>query len=123
MAKVLGIGGLFFKSKNPAELGGWYEEWLGIDIDPSFGGTSFKLAALPESAYTVWSPFKEDTKYFEPSKSTYMVNFIVDDLDGALGRVGKGGATIVGEPEENEFGKFGWFLDPEGNKVELWQPK
>jgi predicted enzyme related to lactoylglutathione lyase len=122
MAKVLGVGGVFFKSKDPKMIAQWYQTWLGFTIDTSFNGTSFQAAAMPETGCTVWSPFAADTEYFQPSGQAYMINLIVDDLEGALAQVEKGGATLVGQPEEFDYGKFGWFLDPEGNKVELWQP-
>ena len=123
MAKVLGIGGVFFKSRDPKKLAAWYKTWLGLEIDPSFGGTIFYPSTLPDKAYTVWPPFKESTTYFDPSTSPFMINLIVDDIPGALGQVETGGATLVGDPEDSEYGTFGWFIDPEGNKVELWQPK
>lgn len=122
MASVLGIGGVFFKSKDPAALGSWYQEHLGLDIDASFGGVIFKPARMPNGGYTIWSPFKADTDYFQPSDQTFMINLIVDDVEAALAQVQAGGATIVGKPEHSEFGSFGWFLDPDGNKVELWRP-
>ena len=77
---------------------------------------------MPPEAYTVWGPFKDSTSYFEPSEKEFMINLIVDDLEGALAQAKEGGATIVGEIEEYEFGRFGWFVDPEGTKVELWVP-
>ena len=122
MAKVLGIGGIFFKAKSPKALAKWYADHLGLEIDPSFGGTAFKADSLPEGAYAVWSPFPRDTEYFAPSDNAYMINLIVDDLEAALAQVAQGGAEIHGKPETIEFGSFGWFTDPEGNKVELWQP-
>lgn len=122
MAKVLGVGGIFFKSKDPEALGKWYQEHLGVEIDPSFGGASFAAAKMPKDGYTVWSPFSAKTDYFEPSKSNFMFNLIVDDLEGAMKQVEAGGAVLHGQEEEAEFGLFGWFSDPDGNKVELWQP-
>ena len=122
MARALGIGGVFFKAREPHDLARWYETWLGLEIDPSFGGTSFQASQLPAGAYGVWSPFKATTTYFDPSTNPFMINLIVDDLSEALAQVEKGGATLVGTPEELEYGAFGWFMDPEGNKVELWQP-
>lgn len=121
MAKVQGVGGVFFKSKDPKKLAQWYQTWLGFEIDSSFHGTSFQAAAMPEAGCTVWSPFAADTEYFQPSDQAYMINLIVDDLEGALTQVKQGGASLVGQPEKFDYGKFGWFLDPEGNKVELWQ--
>jgi predicted enzyme related to lactoylglutathione lyase len=123
MAKVMGVGGVFFKSSDPAALAGWYGKWLNIELDTSFNGACFYPDRLPEKSYTVWSPFDGKTDYFQPSDQPFMVNLIVDDLPEALSQVSEGGATLIGEPEDSEFGHFGWFLDPDGNKVELWQPK
>lgn len=123
MAKVLGVGGIFFKSADPNALGEWYKKWLGVNIDPSYGGCSFPPATMPEGGYTIFAPFKQDTSYFEPSKQPFMINLIVDDVDDALAQVKEGGAKLSGEPEDTEFGKFGWFIDPDGNKIELWKPK
>ncbi len=123
MAKALGIGGVFFKAEDPEGLGNWYQKWLGINIDPTYGGTSFYTKQLPEESYVVWAPFVANTTYFDPSNNPYMINFIVDHLEEALQQVEQGGATLEGEPEQFDFGLFGWFTDPEGNKVELWQPK
>ncbi len=122
MAKVLGVGGVFFKSKDPESLGSWYQKWLGVPVEPPYGA-SFTPDAMPTGAATVWAPFKEATDYFEPSERELMVNLVVDDLDGALAQVREGGAEIVGEIESFDYGRFGWFVDPEGTKVELWEPK
>ncbi|MEM7280595.1 MAG: VOC family protein [Pseudomonadota bacterium] len=122
MAKVLGIGGIFFKSKDPVALAAWYQEHLGFNVDGSFGGTVFQASEVPAGGYTIWGPFKADTTYFTPSDSRYMINLMVDDLGEALKQVQSGGATLVGEPESSEFGDFGWFMDPDDNKIELWQP-
>ena len=121
MAKVLGIGGVFFKSGDPEKLGAWYREWLDLPVEHPYGA-SMKFDVLPTNSYGVWSPFSRDTTYFAPSDQVFMINLIVDDLDGCLARVREGGAEVMGDIEESEFGRFGWFLDPEGNKVELWQP-
>lgn len=120
MAKVLGLGGLFFKSPEPTRLLAWYAKWLGTGDGKS--SIEFPPAAMPTGGFTVWSPFPANTDYFTPSKREFMFSLIVDDLDGALGQVHRGGAQIVGEIEEHEYGRFGWFVDPDGNKVELWQP-
>jgi len=122
MAKALGIGGVFFRATDPKKLAKWYAEHLGIEINASFGGTSFLPENLPAGAYTIWSPFPSDTKYFAPSTNDYMINLIVDDLHAALEQVKRGGAALHGEPQKLDFGDFGWFTDPEGNKVELWEP-
>ena len=121
MARVLGLGGVFFKSRDPAKLGAWYREWLDLPVEHPYGAC-LKHEGLPAESYGVWSPFKEDTNYFAPSDRAFMVNLIVDDLDGCLARVREGGAEVMEKAEDSEFGRFGWFLDPEGNKVELWQP-
>ena len=121
MAKVLGVGGVFFRSRDPEALGAWYQKWLGVPVNPPYGA-SFEPSSMPAGGYTVWAPFKEATDYFDPSKRELMVNLAVDDLDGALEQVREGGAEVVGEIESYDFGRFGWFIDPEGTKVELWEP-
>jgi predicted enzyme related to lactoylglutathione lyase len=123
MAKVLGIGGVFFKSPDPAKLQSWYAEYLGIDAQ-SEQGMSFAIfqpETMPENGYSVWSIFKSDTTDFEPSRKEFMFNLIVDDLEEALNQAASGGAQLVGGVQKGEFGDFGWFIDPDGNKVELWQ--
>jgi predicted enzyme related to lactoylglutathione lyase len=119
MAKVVGVGGLFFKSPDPGRLLAWYAKWLGMGDGKS--SIEFQASGLPHG-FTVWSPFPANTDYFAPSRKEFMFNLIVDDLDGALGQVHLGGAQVVGEVEEHEYGRFGWFIDPDGNKVELWEP-
>ena len=121
MAKALGVGGIFFKAGDPKKLGAWYRECLGVPVEPPHGA-SFSPETMPSNSFTVWAPFKESTAYFEPSQKGFMFNLIVDDLDGALKQVAEAGGTVVGEVEEHDYGRFGWFLDPEGNKVELWEP-
>lgn len=121
MAKVLGIGGVFFKCSDKEGLGAWYAEHLGVPLG-EYGGADFDVSRLPGNAVCVWGPFEEDTGYFDPSAKPFMVNLVVDDLDGALAQVAAGGAEVVGEVEEYDYGRFGWFLDPEGTKIELWQP-
>lgn len=123
MKKVIGIGGIFFKSENPVTLKAWYKKHLGIESDqygaifPSNGFSNFD-----KESYTVWSPFVKDTDYFHPSSQPFMINFVVDDLLGLLEELKKEGIEKVGEMEEAEYGKFAWVLDPEGNKIELWEP-
>lgn len=121
MAKVLGVGGVFFKAEDPEALGAWYQQWLGVPVEAPYGA-NFMPADMPDASLTVWCPFKADTDYFQPADKPYMFNLIVDDLDGALQQVAEGGAEVVGEIQEEEYGRFGWFMDPAGNKVELWQP-
>ncbi len=121
MARVLGVGGIFFRSKDPEALGRWYQQWLGVPVEHPYGA-SLKPADMPPAGLTVWAPFKHDTDYFDPSPKEFMFNLVVDDLDGALAQVQEGGAELAGEIEQYEYGRFGWFMDPEGNKVELWEP-
>lgn len=121
MARVLGIGGVFFKAKDPVALAAWYEASLGMPISTNCAA-SFQPDDMPSGSFVVWGPFRNSTTYFDPAMTDYMLNLIVDDLDQALDQVQKHGAQIVGEIEEYDYGRFGWFLDPEDNKVELWQP-
>ncbi|GIU36415.1 VOC family protein [Shewanella colwelliana] len=124
MAKVIGLGGIFFKSKDPKALAQWYKNHLQLPVEP-WGGAAFylnNLEPIAGSSYSVWTPMSDDTDYLDPSTQPFMFNLIVDDLNEALAQVKNGGAQIIAETEESEFGRFGWFIDPDGNKVELWQP-
>jgi predicted enzyme related to lactoylglutathione lyase len=124
MAKVTGIGGVFFKSPDPEALGEWYRQHLGVPLE-EWGGAAFRWAS-PENpsgtGTTVWSPFKHDTTYFAPSTAAFMVNFRVDDLHALLAQLRSAGCDVDAKVEESEFGAFGWVMDPDGNKIELWQP-
>ena len=122
MAKALGLGGIFFKSKDPKQLAEWYKQWLDIPLLAEYGCANFSPGTMPDNSYSVWAPFARDTEYFAPSDKPYMFNLVVDDLDGALAQVAEGGAELAGDIEKYDYGRFGWFIDPEGNKVELWQP-
>jgi predicted enzyme related to lactoylglutathione lyase len=122
MAKVLGVGGIFFKSKDPKALMAWYQRALGVPGEHGF--VAFRPEAIPPGGATVFSPFKEDADKFKPSTREFMFNLMVDDIDGALAQVKDAGGTLVDERQDyGEYGIFGWFMDPDGNKVELWQPK
>ena len=123
MARVLGIGGVFFKAKDTAALIAWYRNVLGLDM-ADWGGVflpSGPMAAHP-GAGAVFSPFSADTTYFEPSKKEFMVNFVVDDLDGILTRCRKHGVEAKVMPDEAN-GRFAHVLDPDGTRIELWEPK
>ena len=120
MAKVLGIGGVFFKSPDPARLRAWYAQWLGF-ADSEYGA-NFEPSTMPAGGLTVWNPFNEESDYFAPSQAPFMINLVIDDLDGALAQVKEGGAALAGDVQNFDYGRFGWFIDPDGNKVELWQP-
>lgn len=122
MAAVLGIGGVFFRSRDPVALTEWYRRWLGFEIR-EYGCAEFPPAGMPRHSFTVWAPFNEDTDYFSPSGREFMINLVVDDVAGVLARAEEGGATIVGDIQREPYGDFGWFIDPEGNKIELWFPK
>src|SRR5215216_5412771 len=121
MAKILGIGGVFFKSPDPKRLYDWYAKWLGMEFEGGWG-TGYYPKDMPAKGYTVWSAFDSNTDYFAPSEKEFMFNLIVDNLEGALKQVKEGGAQIVGNIEKLEYGSFAWFIDPDGNKVELWEP-
>jgi predicted enzyme related to lactoylglutathione lyase len=124
MKRVTGIGGIFFKSKDPKALGEWYRVHLGIDVQ-DWGGAAFSWKGPDNPAgegTTVWSPFKDDTKYFAPSSASFMVNYRVEDLHALLAVLRSEGCQVDDKVEESEYGKFGWVVDPEGNKLELWQP-
>jgi predicted enzyme related to lactoylglutathione lyase len=122
MAKALGIGGVFFKSADPKKLTAWYVEHLGF-VPEAYGGARFLPDAVPQGGCTVWNPFNAGTDYFAPSTKDFMLNLIVDDVAAALQQVAAGGAQIVGEIADYDYGRFGHFIDPDGNKIELWEPK
>ncbi|MGB5435373.1 MAG: VOC family protein [Maribacter sp.] len=119
--RVTGLGGFFFKAKNPDKIKTWYKEHLGLNTDP-YGCTFWWKDHKGHDCSTQWSPMNEDTNYFEPSKKQFMMNFRVDNLVELLKVLKAEGVTVVGNIEEYEYGKFGWILDPEGNKLELWEP-
>ena len=124
MERATGIGGIFFKAEDPKKLQAWYQEHLGIMPDKD-GYVSFhwREANNPERiGYTVWSPFPRDTKYFDPSPSPFMVNYRVENLDRMLEQLRKAGAKVEDRIEEYEYWRFGWVMDPEGNRIELWEP-
>lgn len=121
MTRVLGIGGVFFKCRDRVRLAAWYAEALGLEIN-EFGGAVFPRDGLPPTAYAVWGPFDSDTGYFRPSRRAFMLNLVVDDVDAAIAQVVAAGGRQIDSIENYEYGRFGWFVDPEGNKVELWCP-
>ena len=124
MKRVTGIGGIFFHAKDPAALGAWYKTHLGIDVQP-WGGAAFdwKRPDNPEGVgTTAWSLFPADSKHFAPSAAPFMVNYRVDDLGALLKALRAEGCNVLEKTDDSEYGKFGWVIDPEGNKVELWEP-
>ena len=123
MKRVTGLGGVFFKSQDPTTMNEWYRKHLGIEAGD--GGAMFEWRDLEKSdkvCSTVWSTFPDKTKYFEPSQKEFMLNYRVENLEGLLEVLRKEGVTVVGGLEKHEYGKFGWIMDPEGNKIELWEP-
>ncbi|MEJ6007083.1 VOC family protein [Paucibacter sp. AS339] len=124
--RITGIGGIFIKSQDPERLRAWYREHLGIDVQ-AWGGTSFawQTPERPEpNGSTIWSIFdaKAEPDYFAPSKSGFMVNYRVDDLEALLSTLRAEGCEVDPKTEVSEFGKFGWVMDPDGHRVELWEP-
>ncbi len=125
MAKITGIGGVFFKSTGKgAALAAWYREHLGMALE-DFGGAILRWPAdkVEDGGLTVWCVADSDSQWFSPSASSIMINYRVDDLAGMLAQLQAGGVDIVTGPESHENGTFAWIMDPEGNKVELWEPK
>ena len=122
MKRVTGIGGIFIRAQDPARLRSWYKTHLGIEVQ-EWGGAAFRwvdAAGAPAKGTTVWSV--GDGSHFTPSNATFMVNYRVADLRGLLKQLREEGCQVLEKVEESEFGVFGWVMDPEGNKVELWQP-
>ena len=120
MARVTGVGGVFLRARDPAALGAWYRERLGVPVEE--GGWAVFRWGGEAAGSTVWALFPDDTDYFGPSGSQAMVNFRVEDLDRVLDELRSEGVDVLDGVEEHEFGRFGWIVDPEGNRVELWQP-
>jgi predicted enzyme related to lactoylglutathione lyase len=122
MEKVTGIGGIFFKCKDPKAVNEWYKTHLGFDTTPY--GTSFEWRELDDSTkkgLTQWTPFEEGTKYFEPSAKDFMINYRVANIEAIVEQLKNAGVTIVDKIEDTDYGKFVHILDVEGNKVQLWE--
>jgi predicted enzyme related to lactoylglutathione lyase len=124
MEKVLGIGGIFMKARDPKGLAAWYRDHLGVPIDGDETYGMFMAGnAGAERGPTVWSTFPLDSDYFAPSTAPFMVNYRVADLDRMLAQLRAAGAQVDDRVDDYDYGRFGWALDPEGNRIELWQPK
>jgi catechol 2,3-dioxygenase-like lactoylglutathione lyase family enzyme len=122
--KVTGIGGIFFKCKDPNKMNEWYKVHLGFDTKPWGANFEWREDADPtRKGSTAWSTFPETTKYFEPSARDFMVNYRVDDIEAMVGQLKNAGFTIVDQIEDSDYGKFVHILDAEGNKIQLWEPK
>ena len=124
MERVIGLGGLFLKAEDPKALLAWYEKHLGISFKgASYTDWQFESAdGSKKPGYNVFSIFKKDSDYFSPSEKQVMINFIVSDLFALVDVLKQEGVTMSGEPMDEEYGKFAWVMDPEGNKIELWEP-
>ncbi len=121
--RVTGIGGIFFKSSNPAKTKEWYSQNLGMKTDEYGTMFEFRTSENPEEkAYLQWSPFSEKTKYFEPSQKEFMINYRVENMEALVEELKKKGVTVLDSIETFEYGKFVHILDPENNKIELWEP-
>ena len=121
MEKVLGIGGVFLKARDPKALANWYREHLGVPVGP--GQTHGVLVSSAAGEMTAWSTFPADTAYFGPGPAALMVNYRVTDLDAMLAQLRAAGAKVEEKVEDHDYGRFGWASDPEGNRFELWEPK
>jgi predicted enzyme related to lactoylglutathione lyase len=118
--RVTGLGGVFFLSEDPKKLNEWYGKHLGVEMVFKWKALDQKEDTAP--AQTIWSPFKKDTTYFAPSEKQFMFNYRVENLKELLEQLKEEGVQVVGEIQEFPYGKFGWIMDPEGNKIELWEP-
>ncbi len=124
MKRVTGIGGIFFKAKDAPALRAWYKQHLGIDVQV-WGGAAFDWAdadGKPVAGTTAWSINAQESDQFAPSSAPFMVNYRVADVHGLVKLLKEEGCNVHGEIDESEYGKFAWVIDPEGNKVELWEP-
>lgn len=120
--RITGVGGIFFKSKDPKALAAWYRDVLGIAVE-DWGGATLRYDAPGHPPVVVWGAFSEKSDYFAPSVREYMVNFAVDDLDAFLARIEAKGVKVLKRDDSDPNGKFAWIVDPDGTKIEFWQPK
>ena len=122
MKRVTGIGGIFFKARDPEALRAWYARHLGIDVQDWGGAVLLWKDDRGGDGMTVWTIFPETTKYLAPSTQPFMINYRVENLTAVLDALRAEGCTVDERTESSEFGHFGWVMDPEGNRIELWQP-
>ena len=120
--RVTGIGGIFFKARDPKALAAWYRDVLGLPLQ-AWGGAMLRYDASQHPSVLTWRAFPAATTYFAPSDSSFMINYAVDDMDALLARLVAQGVTVVKRSDDDPSGRFAWILDPENNKVELWEPK
>lgn len=124
MKRVTGIGGIFFKCKDPKKMNEWYKTHLGLNTSPYGAKVEWQQDTdSSKKGYTLWTPFPDNTKYFGPSSQEFMINFRVADLVALVAELKKEGVTVLDEIEASDYGKFVHIQDVEGNKVELWEPK
>lgn len=124
MERVLGVGGVFFRARDKAALGAWYRDNLGVPVHEAWGGAVFTIppdAFSDDEVQLTWSPFTEDSTYW-PAGKQFMLNYVVRDVRAMLAQLAAAGAEVDERVEESEYGTFGWFTDPEGNRGELWCP-
>ena len=119
--RITGVGGVFFKAKDPKALAAWYRDVLGLPLE-AWGGAALRYDAPHHPPALIWNAFPAATDYFAPSTSVFMINYAVDDMEAFLARLRAKGVAIL-KREEDPNGRFAWILDPEGNKIELWEPK
>lgn len=119
--RITGIGGIFFKAKDPKALAAWYRDVLGMPLE-SWGGATLKPDTPGHPPVLVWNAFPAGTDYFAPSPREYMINYAVDDLDAFLARIAEKGVKPLKRDDSDPSGRFAWIVDPEGTKIELWQP-
>lgn len=123
MKRVTGMGGVFIKCKNPNEMYAWYEKHLGLKREHGTVSFAWRDSEQPEkTGVTLWALFPESTKYFDPSRSPFMMNFRVENLEQLLAALRAEGVQVDDKVESHEYGKFGWIMDPDGNRIELWEP-
>jgi predicted enzyme related to lactoylglutathione lyase len=122
MGRITGVGGVFFKSADPERLYAWYEKHLGLKRQQAGVEFEWRDKDTGAAGKTVWALFKKDTNYFGPSGAPFMLNYRVDDLDALLDRLRAQGASVDEHREDHEYGRFAWVMDPEGNRIELWEP-
>lgn len=120
--RITGVGGIFFRSKDPKALAAWYHDVLGVPIEP-WGGAMLRYDAPGHPPAVVWSPFPQSTNYMDPSTREFMIDFAVDDLDAFLGKLKAKGVAVIKRDDSDPSGAFAWIMDPDGTKIELWQPK
>jgi catechol 2,3-dioxygenase-like lactoylglutathione lyase family enzyme len=121
VGRITGVGGIFLKSKDPKALARWYRDVLGVPVEP-WGGAMLRYDAPGRPPFVVWNAFPSTTDYMDPSTREFMINFAVDDLDAYLARLTAKGVAILKREDTDANGKFAWILDPDGTKIELWQP-